>query len=131
MYAKSNQGTGTLTRNFVRQMAKQFEQISTESMSFVNSHEANFKQCNWWLDMPSAACFDDLTSDANQSQHNDVSPQYTIDRENVVHDVETAEIANENTIHDLDLDKNNFFNHIAHCLQLPPKLSIDGNVVIR
>lgn len=65
----TNQSDGTISRKFVKLMAKKFEQISTDS--YISSHEANFKQCNWWLDMPTSAnCFDDLGHDP-QTQSND------------------------------------------------------------
>lgn len=134
MYTKQDQGT--LSRNFVRQMAKQFEQISSiDSTSYVSSHEANFKQCNWWLDMPSSAtCFDDLTSDSQPQGENDCHTHFDIAGESVVHsqDVETAEIANEfqssipssvPTIRDRDGSSATFFRQINECLSFPPKLA--------
>lgn len=102
---QSDDGTGTISRKFVKLMAKKFEQIGTDS--YISSHEANFKQCNWWLDMPtSATCFDDLGHDTqtpiNEGGNGDggsgVGNQFSI---NVVAPIthaiafETAEIANE------------------------------------
>lgn len=128
MYTKQDQGT--LSRNFVRQMAKQFEQISSvDSTSYVSAHEANFKQCNWWLDMPSfATCFDDLTSDPQLQNDNDCPAQYDLAGENVVQqsDVETAEIANEFQNCDDD-SQATLFRKIDQCLSFPPKLAISTN----
>lgn len=116
MYAKS--GQDTLSRNFVRQMAKQFEQISAESMSYSNSHEANFKQCNWWLDMPSSAtCFDDLTS---QPDNEDCQLRYDLAGESSSHGIETAEIAGTDEI-DVDPEKMKFLTQVVNCLNFPPK----------
>lgn len=107
-------GTDTISRKFVKLMAKKFEQISTDS--YISSHEANFKQCNWWLDMPtSATCFDDLGHDpqtpSNPDNHHidgaesgdnnaGNNHQYGIHAAPVTDAIayETAEIANE-TIH--------------------------------
>lgn len=93
---QSDDGTGTISRKFVKLMAKKFEQIGTDS--YISSHEANFKQCNWWLDMPtSATCFDDLGHDP-QTQTGEGGGGGGI---NVVAPIthaiafETAEIANE------------------------------------
>lgn len=89
MYAKSIQRKDT--QSFVRQMAKQFEQIGVDSTVYTSSHEANFRQCNWWLEMPSSVtCFDDLAHDP----HEQVNSQ-NLTEANTVHEIETAEIANE------------------------------------
>lgn len=129
MYTKQDQGT--LSRNFVRQMAKQFESISSvDSTSYVSAHEANFKQCNWWLDMPSSiACFDDLTNDSQPQIENICTADYDIAGEISVHDqdVETAEIANEfhNTAEPPDHDESNatFFRRLDEILGFPTKKS--------
>lgn len=101
MHANQSDGTGTISRKSVKLMAKKFEQISAES--YISSHEANFKQCNWWLDMPtSATCFDDLAHDPqtqsnDDHHHQDGTQQYDINVAPVTHAIpfETAEIANE------------------------------------
>lgn len=106
MHANHKDGTDTISRKFVKLMAKKFEQISTDS--YISSHEANFKQCNWWLDMPtSATCFDDLAHDpqtpSNEDHPNDGGGsggnkhQYGINVAPVTDAIafETAEIANE------------------------------------
>lgn len=141
MYTK--QDLGTLSRNFVRQMAKQFEQISSvDSTSYSSEHEANFKQCNWWLDnMPSLAvtCFDDLPNDSQQQSDNDCLAPFDIagerpahQQQQQLHDIdETAEIANEvnefqNNVSAscTETDHNaTFFRHIDQCLSFPPSKS--------
>lgn len=46
--------------NYVRRMAKQFEQFTGTSWNENRAHE-NFKQCNWWLKTPSTVTtFDDF-----------------------------------------------------------------------
>lgn len=123
MYAKQDQGT--LTRNFVRQMAKQFEQIEKikiDSTSYVNSHEANFKQCNWWLDMPSSVtCFDDPpTENGNESQvHKNLVENHVplaIDRAEIANELQNAHTPDND-----DSEKKIFFNKIDKCLSIPPK----------
>lgn len=102
---QSDDGTGTISRKFVKLMAKKFEQIGADS--YISSHEANFKQCNWWLDMPtSATCFDDLGQGSEGSGGgvgagdggSAVGSQFSISVvAPVTHAIpfETAEIANE------------------------------------
>lgn len=131
MYAKQDQGT--LTKNSVRQMAKQFEQISVDTTSYVSSHEANFKQCNWWLDMPSsAACFDDLMHDSH-SQCVDIAGN------SVTLAVDNAEIANEfqRTVFMDKIDNNDcsekadFLVKIDKCLSFPTQSSTKENAMNR
>lgn len=132
MYAK--QSDGTISQKFVRQMAKKFEQISVDSTSYISSHEANFKQCNWWLDIPSSVtCFDDLANDS-QAQTNEDCDQYEINTENTTHAVETAEVANEyHSAKNMDeiehrRSKNDpgkaiFYQQIDECLSFPAKIT--------
>lgn len=125
MYAKS--GQDTLSRNFVRQMAKQFEQISVDSMSYVNSHEANFKQCNWWLDIPSSAtCFDDLTNPSGNDDDCQSGYDLAGESSSAHGKVETAEIAVADEI-DLDPEKTKFFTQVANCLSFPSKADDNEN----
>lgn len=52
--------SSTSETNYVRRMAKHFEQITDTSWNDKGPHE-NFKQCNWWLKTPSiVTTFDDF-----------------------------------------------------------------------
>lgn len=149
MHANQSDGTGTISRKFVKLMAKKFEQIGADS--FISSHEATFKQCNWWLDMPtSATCFDDLGHDPQTHTNDDRTDgnyQYGINVAPLAHAIafETAEIANEFpssgdgnigrdetdglehrpvSIDDNRPDKADFLQQINQCLRFPTTKSI-------
>lgn len=136
MNANQSDGTGTISRKFVKSMAKKFEQISTES-TCISSHEANFRHCNWWLDIPaSATCFDDIGLDPQQIITTPNSAVYDVNMPDTI-PFETAEIANEHqttnaatAVTDLPdgieqrqstfyLDKGDFFQQINACLRFP------------
>lgn len=116
------------TPSFVRKMAKKFEELAGST-----SYEANFKHCNWWLEMPaSVTCFDDLVQDLSndlphdpQTLNNDNSDaSYPIEGENASsHDVETAEVANEHENSKNSAEKDTFFSHVDQCLSFLPKNS--------
>lgn len=118
----STQIGGTVSRKFVKEMARKFDQIGQES-----SFEANFKQCNWWLDTSKAdLCVDDHTLDS-QDQCHPVDDQYRVNADVTTHTIaiDTAEIANEfqdpsdDTSSMDDPNKSILFEKITECLRFP------------
>lgn len=120
------------TPSFVRKMARKFEEIAGST-----SFEANFKHCNWWLEMPaSVTCFDDLEPDLSNDLPHD--PQ-TLDNDNCVVypvageiasslDVETAEVANEHENPTNSPEKDTFFSRVDHSLSFLPKTTTTVDV---
>lgn len=129
MYA--TQSDGTISRKFVKGMAKKFEELSKEtSLSF----EANFKQCNWWLDTKTSDhCFDDLAHDPSAPTDITTNDQYTVNADITTHTIaiDKAEIANEvqETINQMANDGNrtiiddpnveHLFDQLTSCLRFP------------
>lgn len=96
------------SQNYVRKMAKQFEQINVDPINMAaNDRDANFKQCNWWLKTPSSiTCFDDLCEDEQMRQ----SSNGCDGLKRNTNSVEIAEVAEENeeSVDCIDgLDENN------------------------
>lgn len=107
------------TPSFVRKMAKKFEEIAGST-----SYEANFKHCNWWLEMPT--CFDDLAQDSphdSQAPNNDSCAMYPMAEETSPLDVDTAEVASE--LSEKNLEKEHFLSRIDRCLSFRTKKSLE------
>lgn len=51
------------SQSYVRKMTEHFERINSKAKSYGNGHEINFKNCEWWLDMPTSVQFFDDASD--------------------------------------------------------------------
>lgn len=66
-----NVSTASSETNYVRRMAKHFEQITDTSWT-ENVSQENYKRCNWWLRTPSIDEFDGLT-DGKTFDDNDES----------------------------------------------------------
>lgn len=129
MYA--TQSDGTISRKFVKGMAKKFEELSKDSSL---SFEANFKQCNWWLDTKTSDhCFDDLAPDPSAPIDHTTNDQYTVNTDFTTHPIaiDKAEIANEvhetgnqmaddenRTIID-DQNVEHLFDQLTSCLRFP------------
>lgn len=121
MYAK--QSDGTISRKFVKKMTQKFEDLGN-SMSY----EANFQQCNWWLDTPASDhCFDDLSPDTPPENE---QFSHTINNDEIKHTIaiDRAEIADE--VQGMDNQAVNKMqetsNHIANDVQETNNQITDG-----
>lgn len=124
MYSNNSLRKKKLT--YVKKMASHFEEIAG-----ATTYEANFKHCNWWLDMPALTCFEDGTQDSSlgsqdslnksrhSSSHDVLTPidgstaSFPMDGENsAVHEIEIAEAASDHVFPENDSAKETFIKQI-------------------
>lgn len=113
--------------NYVRQMAKQFEQITANSTTYTSLHE----QCNWWLKTPSRiTCFDEPINNTDMEQRKSTNSLLKGLRMLAKNgsEIETAEIASEQLNADCtdstgtDLETSRFYFKIDQCLRFANKM---------